>query len=231
MKIFLKQLLLLVLLALFLPLDAKVGISLTFNRRRYMVYEQIYACVTIRNDSGKPLLFGERPELTGFILFDIRDSRQRLIPQRKNTEIPTYGLLIGPGEIKRMIIPLQDYYDLSKPDTYCIHVYTGHNQLVNEYRSKDQLINVSSGSVVWSKTVGLPEQDVKNPKDRTLRTYSICRMDGDREKYYYLRVEDDGRIFAVTRIGTYLAYMKYTAHVDMLSRIHLLMPVGPRVYH
>lgn len=222
---------LLLVLTGILSAEARLVVSLAFNRRRYMIYEQIYACITIRNDSGKPLLFGERPELTGFILFDIRNSNQRLLPKRKNVEIPTYGLMIAPGEIKRMIVPLLDYYDLSKPDIYSIHAYVGHNQLKHEYRSQDLLVTVSSGASVWTKTVGLPNTGNSRTPSGTERTYSIYRMDGDRDKYYYLRVEDDGKIFAVTRIGTYLTFMDYSVHVDMLSRIHLLMPVGPRVYH
>ena len=231
MKKFVKTALLILLLAAFLPLHAQLVVSLTFNRTRYMIYEQIYACITLRNDTGKPLLFGSRPEYTGFILFDIRDSNGRLIFPRKGVEISTHGLLLSPGEVRRIVIPVQKYYDLSQAGTYSVYAYVSHNQLAKEYRSKEYLVHVSEGTEIWSKEVGLPDRDEKDKDVQKGRKYSIRQMQGDRERYYYLRVEDDGFIYAVTRIGTVNSYMKYDVKVDMLSRIHLLMPVAPRVFH
>ncbi|MBE6388573.1 MAG: hypothetical protein E7043_00180 [Lentisphaerae bacterium] len=206
------------------------SVSLRFNRSRYMLYERIYACVTLRNDSGKPLLFGKRPELQGFILFDIRDSSNRLIQRRKGMEISVDGLYIAPGEIKNMVIPLNKYYDLDKEGVFHIHAYVSHNNIPYEYRSKDELIRISAGAVVWQKVVGLPSRT--GDDDRHIeRRYSVCKVEGDGTKYYYLRVEDDGKVYAVTRLGMVMSHMNFSAQVDMLSRIHLLMPVGPRVYH
>ena len=231
MKKIVKTVLFILLLTAFLPLHAQLVVSLSFNRTRYMIYEQIYACLTLRNDTGRPLLFGSRPEYTGFILFDIRDSNNRLIFPRKGVEISTHGLLLAPGEVRRIIIPLQKYYDLGKAGTYSIYAYVSHNQLAKEFRSKEYLVHVSEGTEIWRREVGLPDRDEKDKNALNGRKYSIRQMDGDRERYYYLRVEDEGFIYAVTRIGTVHSYMKYDAQVDMLSRIHLLMPVAPRVYH
>ena len=208
----------------------QLSVSVRFNRNRYMLYERVYACVTLRNDSGKPLLFGKRPELQGFVLFDIRDSRNRLIPRRKGMEISVDGLYIAPGEIKNMVIPLHKYYDLDREGVFHIHAYVSHNNLPYEYRSKDQLIRISSGAVIWQKVVGLPSRTGEDARN-IQRRYSICKVEGDGTKYYYLRVEDDGKVYAVTRLGMVLSHMDFSAQVDMLSRIHLLMPVGPRVYH
>ena len=51
--------------------SAQVAMDLTLNRSIYMQYEPIYACVTLRNDSGRPLIFGRKAELQGFLLFEI----------------------------------------------------------------------------------------------------------------------------------------------------------------
>lgn len=226
-----KRIFIFLLLLAFLPLHSQLVVSLTLNRTRYMIYEEIYACVTLRNDTGKPLLFGSRPEFTGFILFDIRDSKNKLIFPRKNVELSTQGLFLAPGEVRRLVIPLQKYYDLGKSGNYTIYAYVSHNQLPNEYRSKAHLIYVTEGSEIWRREVGLPARDEKSKNKNVCRVYSIRKMEGDREKFYYLRVEDDGFVYAVTRIGMVQAYMKFEAQVDMLSRIHLLMPVAPRIFH
>ena len=231
MKKIVKTALFVLLLTAFLPLNAQLVVSLTFNRTRYMIYEQIYACLTLRNDTGKPLLFGSRPEYTGFILFDIRDSSNRLIFPRKGAEISTHGLLLAPGEIRRIVIPLQKYYDMGKAGIYSVYAYVSHNQLSKEFRSKAYLVHVSEGAEIWSRKVGLPDRDENDKKTSSTRKYSIRQMDAGREKYYYLRVEDDGYVYAVTRIGMVHMFMKYDAKVDMLSRIHLLMPVAPRIFH
>jgi hypothetical protein len=81
-------------------LFASVGIGLSFNRTVYMQFEPIYACVTLRNDSGRALLFGNDPKLQGFVLFDIQDSKRRVIMKDENKEISVTGLVMGPGEIK-----------------------------------------------------------------------------------------------------------------------------------
>ena len=231
MRRFGKFVVFLLLIAAFLPLHAQLAIGLTLNRQRYMIYEQIYACVTLRNDTGKPLFFGSRPEVTGFLLFDIRDSRDRLILPRKGVSIPTHGLYLAPGEVRRVVVPLQKYYDLSREGTYVIHAYVSHNKLEHEYRSNDRRLHVTAGAEIWRKVVGLPDRTGDGKESSVERIYSIYKMIGDREKYYFLRVEDDGKIYAMTRIGMVQAHMKFDAQVDMLSRIHLLMPVAPRIYH
>lgn len=226
-----KILLLNLLLFSTLQLSGQLNVGLSFNRSRYMRYEHIFACVTIRNDSGRPLLFGQRPELQGFILFDIRDNRNRPVPKREGKEFSAQGLYIAPGEVKNLVIPLHQYYKLDKAGDFKIHVYVSHNRIPREYRSKDILIRIFNGAVIWEKSVGLPSRTGDNMDELIERKYSISKVEGERVKYYYLTVEDDGKIYAVTRLGMVLAHMKFDAQVDMLSRIHLLMPVGPRVYH
>ena len=224
-----RGLILAVLATAAVPLFGQLVVSLSFNRTRYMVHEHIFACVTIRNDSGKPLLFGDRPELQGFILFDIRDGRHVPLKRRAEREFSATGLYIAPGEIKRIVIPLHRYYDLSAPGDYTIHAYVSHNLVPKEYRSRDVEIRVMNGTPVWEKTVGLPVGDRDGKPVE--RRYSINKAQGDGVFNYYLKVEDNGQLFAVTRVGREIARMKFDAQVDMLSRLHLLMPVSPKVYH
>ena len=169
-----------VMAALFFSLPslfAQIGIQVTLNRTVYMQYEPVYACVTLRNDSGKPLLFGNDPRLQGFVLFDIRDEHDRAVPKREGQEISVAGLVLGPGEIKRMIIPINRYYNLDVPQRYEVRAFISHNQLENEYQSKPDFFRVETGAPIWSRTVGLPALDdekghVTTAGERTYRKYS-----------------------------------------------------------
>ena len=145
-------------------LHARVAINLSFNRDIYMCFEHIYACVTLRNDSGRPLLFGGDPALQGFLLFDIRDSKNRPVYARRDSEISMTGLMLAPGEVRRMIFRLDKHYDLSKAGRYRIHAYVSHNLLRNEFRSKDVEIEISKGNTVWTRSVGVPDLGDKKGK-------------------------------------------------------------------
>ena len=214
------------------PLMAQIGIDISLNRSLYMQYEPIYACVSLRNDTGKPLLFGKDPRFQGFVLFDIRDREGRIVPQKKDTGISVTGLILRPGEIKRMVIPIHKYYDLDRTGRYTINAFVSHNHLPNEYQSRDVSFRIENGLAVWSRTVGLAniDGDDKAPAHRT-RTYTIKMLREGRTHHYYLVVEDDKFTYGVMRIGRQIGIEKYSAEVDMLSRIHLLMPISPKIFH
>jgi hypothetical protein len=128
-----------------------------------------------------------------------------------------------------MIIPLTQYYNLSRSGKYTVYAYVSHNMLKKEYRSKDLLFYVSEGVEVWKRHVGVPDLNGKNVPGE--RIYTILSLNEGGLRSYYLQVEDEKSLLAVTRIGHQISYEKFQAEVDMLSRIHLLMPVGPRVFH
>ena len=157
-----------------LTLCARVSINLSLNRSVYMRFEHIYACVTLRNDSGRPLLFGSDPALQGFLLFEIRDSFNRPINQRKGADISVTGLYLAPGEVRRLIFRLNQHYQLDRCSKYYVHAYVSHNELKNEFRSRDVSFEVSNGSKVWSRTVGLP--DLKEGKKQQFPEEPLIRL-------------------------------------------------------
>ena len=219
-------------LAVASPLMAQIGIDISLNRNLYMQYEPVYACVSLRNDTGKPLLFGKDPRFQGFVLFEIRDRDGRIVPQKKDTGISVTGLIMRPGEVKRMVIPIHKYYELDKTGRYTVNAFVSHNLLPHEYESRNVNFRIESGLKVWSRTVGLPniDEDRKTPVNRT-RTYTIKMLREGQTQHYYLVVEDDKFTYGVMRIGRQIGCEKYSAEVDMLSRIHLLMPISPKIFH
>ena len=139
-------------------LSAQIGIKMELNRKDFMLYEPIYACVTLRNDSGKALLFGNHPQLQGFILFDIRDKNNNRIPQKKDAELNVTGLFLGPGEVKSITIPISKHYELDKTGNFQVRVYVSHNLLDNEYQAqKAEFIRIHTGIEVNRLTVGIPD--------------------------------------------------------------------------
>ena len=214
-----------------LPLSAQVGLSIKLNRMTYMIYEPVHSFIALRNDTGRALVFGSHPQLQGFILFDIRDQHNRLVPKKKNAEIHIKNLLINAGETKPLFFQIDRFYDLSRPGIYRIKVYISHPQLPHDFESKEAIFWVAKGSTLWKKTVGLPKLDDKKDEDIQSRTYSIRALFDGQVRYYYLVVEDEDHIYGVMRLGKALGQEKIHAQVDMLSRIHVLNPISTNVHH
>lgn len=215
-----------------LPAAAQIGIEVSLNRTIYMLYEPIYACVSLRNDTGRPLLFGSNPRFQGFVLFDIRDRDGRPIPQRPDTGISVTGLMLRPGEIKRMVIPIHKYYDLDDMGRYTIRVYVSHNMLPVEYQSREVDFRIERGVDVWKRTVGMANLDEgRSDAPSRTRTYCIRVMTEPPNKYYYLVVEDERHVYGVMRLGRAVSNEHFSVEVDMLSRIHLLIPLSSKVFH
>ena len=221
-----------VMFSIALPAAAQIGIEVSLNRSIYMQYEPIYACVSLRNDSGRPLLFGSDPRFQGFVLFDIRDRDGRPVPQRPDSGISVTGLMMRPGEVKRMVIPIHKYYDLDRTGRYTVSAFVSHNMLPHEYQSESVRFRIERGVDVWSRTVGVADvEKAKSDAPPRNRTYTIRTMNENSYKYYYLVVEDDRHVYGVMRVGRVIFSERFSAEVDMLSRIHLLMPISPRVFH
>lgn len=221
----------LLLLLAALAVHAQMGLDIDLNRTVYMQYEPVYACISLRNDSGRALVFGSDPRLQGFILFEIRDANGRVVPKRPGAEISVTGLILGPGEVKRMVLPVNKYYNIDALGTYRINVYLSHSMLPSEYKSRDLKFQVAKGVDNWSRTVGIPDLTGKNAGKAIPRTYTIRSLVEGSNRYYYLIVEDAQKVFGVMRIGRAIGQEKFQAEIDMLSRIHLLMPVSPKVGH
>lgn len=100
--------------------QGQIGMNLTLNRTAYMQYEPVYACVTLRNDSGRPLVFGEDPAPPG--ISALRNHRLQGAAgsetHRSARAVDHRGYCCGPGEIKKLVIPLNRYYDIDKDGIY-----------------------------------------------------------------------------------------------------------------
>jgi hypothetical protein len=85
--------------------------------------------------------------------------------------------------------------------------------------------------VIWKRTVGIPDLYSKLRTQSDERTYEIRALHEARRRYYYLVVSDAKHVYGVVRVGHQMGYEKLQVEVDMLSRIHILVPLTPRVFH
>ena len=212
-------------------LFGQLGMSLEINRSKFLQFEPVYAKITFRNDTGKALLFGKSPRLQGFLMFEISGAGQRFVSKRPNKEISIDGLILRPGEIRSIIVPINEFYNIDQLDNYKIHAYVSHAMLSKEYKTPDRFFQVEHGAVIWKKSVGIPEIYEKVGSRNDERTYEIRTMYEKQRRYYYLVVSDDKNVYGVVRLGHQMGYEKLQVEVDMLSRIHVLVPVTPKVFH
>lgn len=212
-------------------LFAQVGMSLEINRNSFLQFEPVYAKITFRNDTGKALLFGKSPRLQGFLMFEITGAGQKFVSKRKGQEISIDGLVLKPGEIRSIIIPINKYYNIDQTDNYKVHAYVAHSMLDKEYRTPDRFFQVEHGGVIWKRTVGIPDLYSSLRAQSSERTYEIRTLHENRRRYYYLVVSDQKNVYGVVRLGHQMGYEKLQVEVDMLSRIHVLVPITPKVFH
>ncbi|MBQ4315191.1 MAG: hypothetical protein IJC21_07105 [Lentisphaeria bacterium] len=228
------KLLLLLLAALCVcPAYSQIGLRIVTNRKVYMQYEPVYACVTLRNNTGRVLPFGQDPRLQGFIYFLIRDSRGRTIAKRPGKEINTTGLMLKPGEQRNLVLPVNEYYELDTPGMYSINVCVAHNLLPRELKCvQEATFQIDSGIEVWSAKTGVPDLEGKKALQVAKeRKYSIRVLTESPYKHYYLFVEDDDMVYGVSRVGREISSERFRVEIDMLGRIHLLMPMSSKVFH
>jgi hypothetical protein len=216
----------------FIPsVQAQLALKMEMSRKNYLKYEPVFAKVIMRNDSGHAIAFGHMKQLQGKLEFEITDSRRHTIQKINKDDYPIIGTIIRAGQTKQFIIPLSTYYNLKNPGKYRLHAYITHGMLKNSYRSNDCVFEISPGVVLWQRTVGIPKfMRKKQTGTIPTRTFLIKSLLEENHKTYFLQIEDEKRIYSVRRIGFELGQESFTCDVDMLSQIHILLPVSPKIF-
>ena len=214
-------------------LHAQLALELTVPRPLYLEYERIIVKVKMRNYSGQPLVFGRDERLSGKLLFEITLNGKTLAPL-PDAEYPMTGTILQPGETREFLVQLSRYYKLTQPGIYNVHAYVKHKLLPNDYKSQDRRFEVTTGAKAWSRTVGIPEllsSAIAGERDQiNERTSEIRTITNNADRLYYLMVEDPKHIYAVLPVGRMVGVETFRAEVDMLSRLHLLVPVSPKLF-
>lgn len=211
--------------------SAQLAMSLKMNRSHYLQYETIYAKITIRNNSGHAIIFGKDKRLQGKLLFKIMNRKRTPVKTLQSNSYPMAGTILKAGESKEFIIPVSDYYGLRKCDTYRIYAYIEHNMFEDTYRSNETSFEVSKGITMWTKTVGIPE--FMNPRKKTKiknRNYNLVTLIMGSQKNNYLVIDDKKRIYSVLFLSQELGEERISHEIDHLSRLHLMIPMTPKIF-
>ena len=212
--------------------QAQMLVELSFPRHVYMQYEKIIAHVKIRNYSGQPLIFGKSDSVSGKLCFDVR-LNGKIMPAYPDREYPMTGVIFQAGETKEFDVILSNYHKMTALGYYTVHAYVQHSQMKHEFKSRDVRLEVAPGSVTWSRKVGIPDvigkkQDVQ--QQVATRTFTVRQLRENVDTVYYVIVEDEKRIYAIFTVGKKIGQESIRAEVDMLSRLHLLVPVSPKLF-
>jgi hypothetical protein len=211
--------------------NAQLAMSLKMNRSHYLQYETVYAKVVIRNNSGHAIVFGKDKRLQGKLLFKVINRQRVPVPPLPKTSYPMAGTILKAGESKEFIIPVSDYYELKKCDIYRIYAYIEHNMFEETYRSNETTFEVSKGIIMWSKTVGIPEFMNSGKKTKIKnRNYKLVTLIMGSQKNNYLVIDDKKRVYSVLFLSQELGEERITHETDHLSRLHLLIPMTPKIF-
>ena len=231
-KRFFFLLFLLILSCLPLTSYGQIGVKLEFKKRAYLQYETVVAKVTLRNDSGNPILFGQDEQLRGDLKFHILDGNKRTVRAKDPDVRILENVMLQPGETQEVFIVLNNYYNIAGLGNYTATAYITHPSLNSDYESSRQNFEVSQGVTEWSKNVGLPSfmLDRDNPEQDDTRTVKIVSLMDYGRKNLYVTVEDKDYVYSVLALGGILGEEKCTAEVDNLGRLHILVPVASKEY-
>lgn len=211
-------------------LMADIAIKLELNRKNYLEYEPIYAKLTMRNDSGHVLAFGANEKLRGSVMFEINDKFNNLVKRKQGQKLDIIGTIIKPGETKQMLVNLSKYYATMPKGEYAIIAYIKHAQLPLQYQSNKVFFNITGGHTVWHRTVGIPNFIKPNQGKIRSRTYNLKTMFDGTNEMIFLTVEDKRMVYTVRKVGYTIGDSPPQCEIDLLSRLHLLLPISAKVF-
>jgi hypothetical protein len=211
---------------------AQLAMKLELNKQNYIQYEQIYARLIVRNQSGHPIVFGENENLKGKIRFEVETMCGEKV---KVLSKPLYKIedkLLKAGEQESFFIPLSKYFWFSGEGNYKIKATVSHVQIFDEYESNEVEFSIIHSNIIWSTKVGVPSVAEEGKKGKKIkdREYSIISYHDGKDKLYYLMVQDDGYIYGLARLGFDIGTRQPEHMIDRFSRLHILLQAGPDIY-
>lgn len=211
-------------------LSAQVSVKVATDRPTYLQYEEIFVKVSLRNYSGKALVFGESEEMKGEINFIIDTPNRTVAEMRKKRYNPMIGVVLPPGGSEDVLIPVSRLYNISSVGSYNLRAVVKHKLLSATYDSNSISFTVSNGKVEWERLVGVPELFRKKGDSDEPRTVKLVSFYDGKGKVYCLVIEDKFNVYGVARIGYDIGGNKPECEVDGLCRTHILLPVSPNLY-
>ena len=203
----------------------QVSLSLKADKQRYLRYEKVNVRLTVRNYSGNTLVFHDKEDRIFFDVGQIGGASARAFDKQAN---PAFGLVLGPGEAKTLLIAIDTLFDMQKEGNYTIQAYLNHSRLPRTHMSKSVSVEVRDGKILLERNIGLPavrEDEVI----KSIRLQLLKFRDID-DTIYCLRAEDDENVYATIRLGPYIDGDEPMMDIDGTSTVHVLLQARPRLY-
>ena len=169
------------------------------------------------------------------LLLEITRNRRLLTPV-SNQDISVIGTVLLPGQSDEFVFRVDRHYKMTQIGHYNIHAYVRHKKLPDVFRSPERSIEITPGVELWRRSVGVPDvlagtRDVKmNDKPLKMRSFSLRVLEERAVRYYYVVVEDSRKVYGVIRVGREVSSAPRSQEVDMLNRLHLVVPVASRLF-
>lgn len=212
-------------------LSAQVAVSLAIDRQNYLPYENIWASVSIKNQTGHPLTFGSNPKLKGVLDFQILTPDGKAAPLLKGKDATIFGVL-PPGGTESYCISLTRLYKVTEPGKYRVRAVLSHSLLSSSYQSNEVVFTIISGMEVWKTEVGIPSMSDKMEGGKKIQTrvYRIINFYDGVDTVFCLLVEDKDFVYGVARIGFDIGDAPPEKEIDRLSKIHILAQDSPTIF-
>lgn len=207
---------------------AQLGIQVKTDRPSYFTFEPVYVTVTLRNNSGNPLVFSDQKPLSGFVNLKVASADDRTVALLCPAPNLGMNLILGTGETKDLTVRLDRLFNLQRGGSYLVHALGGHDRLPEDYRSDPVQFVIQSGLPIWQKRLGAPAAGAKD----AIATRQICLllMTERKTDQFALMVEDDNTVYGFKRLGQRISGTKPVLDVDALSNVHVLWMSKPRLF-
>ncbi len=207
---------------------AQLGIQITTDRPSYFTFEPVHVTVTLRNNSGNPLVFSDQKPLAGFVNLKVTSADDRTVALL--CPIPNLGmnLILGTGETKDLTVRLDSLFNLQRGGSYLVHALAGHDRLPDDYRSDPAQFVLQSGLPIWQKRLGAPATGAKD--QIAARQVCLLLMTERKTDQFALMVEDDNTVYGFKRLGARISGTTPVLDVDALSNVHVLWMSKPRLF-
>ena len=207
---------------------AQLGIQIKTDRPSYFTFEPVYVTVTLRNNSGNPLVFSDQKPLSGFVNLKVTSADDRTVAPLCPAPNLGMNLILGTGETKDLIVRLDSLFNLQRGGSYLVHALAGHDRLPDDYRSDPAQFVLQSGLPIWQKRLGAPAVGAKDPI--AARQVCLLLMTERKTDQFALMIEDDNTVYGFKRLGARISGTKPMLDVDALSNIHVLWMSKPRLF-
>ena len=207
--------------------QAQLDVTIDMPQTEFLQYEAINVQVTLHNVSGNRLVFSEKNE--DHLEFRIMTPTGIAAKPLGKIGCQIDGLELPPGKKRSFIITTSLLYSLQTAGAYTIKADVKHSQLSSGYSSQKLNFKVSEGKETWSYRVGLPKKEGQTNIEH--RIYKFISLQNSKDALvFYLRIEDDTKVYLVRQIGARKFSATPQLKVDDENNLHLLLKDTAKVY-